>query len=222
MISIHTPTNKLQNSIDFYSKLGFKQLADQPVLFTDGKALVEINPDRHARAGIRIYGFHVPQTLKELAHITELQNGLLCADPNGVYIYMTASELPVKFSPEDKCFGVPGNYSGVCIETADLQRSLQFYETLGFTLHGTADSSYVPCSMGDFSIVLMKTQTCPHLFFNPSMTYFNSGKNPEIIASIRGLGIPITEEITVFNKEGIVDNIIIRDPGGYGFFVFND
>ena len=29
-------------------------------------------------------------------------------------------------------------------------------------------------------------------------------------------------KITQFNKEGIVDNVIIRDPGGYGFFIFND
>lgn len=46
--------------------------------------------------------------------------------------------------------------------------------------------------------------------------------NLAIIQKIRDLQIPITEEITHFNKEGIVDNIIIRDPGGLGFFIFND
>ena len=68
----------------------------------------------------------------------------------------------------------------------------------------------------------MAANSCPHLFFNPSLTYFNSGRNPEVIAGIRAAGIPISEEITIFNKEGRVDNIIIRDPGGYGFFLFND
>lgn len=43
-----------------------------------------------------------------------------------------------------------------------------------------------------------------------------------MIEAVRKAGIPITEEITHFNSEGIVDNIIIRDPGGYGFYVFND
>jgi len=71
-------------------------------------------------------------------------------------------------------------------------------------------------------VSIMKPNMCPHLFFNPSLTYFNGGKNPEIIEAIRKLDIPITEEITYFNKEGLVDNIIIRDPGGYGFFIFND
>jgi hypothetical protein len=54
------------------------------------------------------------------------------------------------------------------------------------------------------------------------MTYFNGGNNMAVIGKIRSARIPIAEEITHFNKEGIVDNIIIRDPGGYGFFVFND
>ena len=44
----------------------------------------------------------------------------------------------------------------------------------------------------------------------------------EVIGKVRELGIPIAEEITHFNKEGLVDNIIIRDPGGYGFFIFSD
>jgi hypothetical protein len=43
-----------------------------------------------------------------------------------------------------------------------------------------------------------------------------------VIQKIRDLNIPITEEITAFNTECIVDNVIIRDPEGFGFFVFND
>ncbi len=54
------------------------------------------------------------------------------------------------------------------------------------------------------------------------MTFFNGKDNLNLIAKIREAGIPITEEITHFNKENIVDNIIIRDPGGYGFFIFSD
>jgi len=54
------------------------------------------------------------------------------------------------------------------------------------------------------------------------LTYFNGKQNLKVIEQIRNNGISITEEITHFNKEGIVDNIIIRDPGGYGFFIFSD
>ena len=58
--------------------------------------------------------------------------------------------------------------------------------------------------------------------YNPSLTYFNGGKNLPVNAAIREAGIPITEEITHFNEDGIVDNVILRDPGGYGFYIFND
>ncbi len=71
-------------------------------------------------------------------------------------------------------------------------------------------------------ISIMKPMVCPHLFFNPGLTFFNGGKNLPIIQKIKTVGIPIAEEITVFNKEGIVDNVILCDPGGLGFFIFND
>ena len=63
---------------------------------------------------------------------------------------------------------------------------------------------------------------CPHLFFNPSLTYFNGGQNLPVIKAIREAGIPIAEEITHFNEEGVVDNVVLRDPGGLGMFIFND
>jgi hypothetical protein len=74
-----------------------------------------------------------------------------------------------------------------------------------------------------FSISLIALFSCPHLFYNPSLSYFNGKEGkPKVILQIRDLKIPITEEITAFNNNGIVHNIIIRDPGGLGFFVFND
>ena len=72
------------------------------------------------------------------------------------------------------------------------------------------------------NVSFMVPNVCPHLFFNPSFTYFNSGKNPEIIAKLREAKVPIKEEITLFNPNGEVDNVILQDPGGFGFFVFND
>ena len=75
---------------------------------------------------------------------------------------------------------------------------------------------------GSIGVSVMGVHSCPHLFFNPRLTYFNSGKTPMVIAKIRVAKIAITEEISVFNKEGSVDNVVLRDPGGTGFLVFND
>lgn len=225
-ITIHTPTNGIGNSIAFYQSLGFKQLSQQPVLFTDGRALIEINPDRYARAGIRLYNDSWQRevsVLDMITHVTHIQDGYLLGDPSGVCIYLSERPPVIDFTPAEASFGLIGNFAGLSLETTDMHRSSQIYQAIGFrNMGGSAEAGYVSLALDNFGISLMRPLSCPHLFFNPSMTYFNGGNNLAVIAKIREAGIPVAEEITHFNTEGIVDNVIIRDPGGYGFFVFND
>ena len=117
-----------------------------------------------------------------------------------------------------------GNFAGVSLETTAIKNSIQFWNILGFEQNmGSIESGWVSLVNKDgMSISLMAPLICPHLFFNPSLTYFNGTNNLNVIKEINARSIPITEEITHFNKEGIVDNIIIRDPGGLGFFLFSD
>ena len=54
---------------------------------------------------------------------------------------------------------------------------------------------------------------------------FQTAQGPYEMGEITAEGLntdPITEEITCFNSEGIADNVVLRDPGGTGFFIFND
>ena len=226
---VTTPTNKLENSIGFYEKLGFKKVdaAGQHV-YTDGKVIVEINPDRHARAGIRLYKSSWAaevDALGGLAAVNKLKDGgYLLSDASGVWIYLVESEPAFKAETAEASFSELGNFSGVTLETTDMKRSADIYRALGFAaVFGDDSQAYMSLALDEFSVTLMKANICPHLFFNPSISYFNGKEgNPKVIAKVRELGIPIAEEITHFNKEGKVDNIIIRDPGGYGFFLFND
>ena len=119
---------------------------------------------------------------------------------------------------------VLGNYMGLSLETPDMDKSAQLFEILDFkAVMGSAEQGWVVFQNADgLGISLMKPMSCPHLFFNPSLTYFNGQNNLAVIEKIRALDIPITEEITHFNEENKVDNIIIRDPGGLGFFLFSD
>jgi hypothetical protein len=226
LITILTPTNALQNSLDFYSKLGFRQLSEGPVVFTDGKALVEIDPDRYARAGIKLYKRNWKgdlEMLQMLTAVTRTQEGALLGDMNGVRISLCGLEPPPGILIEESSYSALGNFAGLSLETTDMDKSSAIYEALGFSrVGGSPEAGYISLALEDFTVNLMRPLSCPHLFFNPSMTYFNGKNNLAVIQKIRDLGIPITEEITHFNKEGIVDNVIIRDPGGYGFFVFND
>ncbi|HSP87405.1 MAG TPA: hypothetical protein VLN45_04685 [Ignavibacteriaceae bacterium] len=224
---IHTPTSKLETSISFYEKLGFKRLSENPIIFTDGKAIIEINPDRSARAGIKLFKESWTKEisqLKEITAVANLANGFLISDPSGVWIFLIETKEKPNYKTEDSSFSTLGNFAGLSLETTDFNRSANIYEVLGFTQSmGSIEYGYVSYkNSDDLTVTLMKALMCPHLFFNPSLTYFNGKNNLSVIEKIRSLNIPITEEITYFNKEGIVDNIIIRDPGGYGFFIFSD
>lgn len=236
-VTVHTPTPDLAASLDFYDKLGFRAGvnenadAEQSVILTCGAIEVEINPDRFARAGLRLtkssWDTEVAQ-LQEMTTVVPLEDGHLVVDPSGVWVYLTEGDEGAASDPEaaDKqC--LLGNFAGVSLETASLQASVDFWGVLGFATElgdeGVGDQGWVAGqSDSEFMICWMKPNSCPHLFYNPSLTFFNSGKNPEIIKEIRTAGIEITEEITVFSDTGDVDNVIVRDPGGYGFFVFND
>ena len=162
--------------------------------------------------------------LSKYTMVHEIPKGFLLNDLNGCWIYLIESDFPVVENAKGKNTAYPGNFSGLSLESTDTQRSLSIWEVLGFKIKiGNLNGGYIVLENSDgFNVSIMKPLTCPHLFFNPSMTYFNGGKNLENIKNIRAANIPITEEITHFNEEGIVDNIIIRDPGGYGFFIFND
>ncbi|MDP1744680.1 MAG: hypothetical protein Q8L90_03830 [Bacteroidota bacterium] len=225
---IHTPTNKIENSYSFYERLGFKVISKEtPLIVTDGKAIIEVNPDRFARAGIKLFkkswAQEVPK-LKELTALINLPNGFLFYDPSGIAIYLIESDFNYPFMVADSSFSSLGNFAGLTLETADIKSSFIIYEILGFAKNmGAVEKGFVGLIGGDnFNIVLMSPLQSPHLFHNPSLTYFNGKKNLAVIKKIRELNIPIVEEISTFNKEGIVDNIIIRDPGGYGFFIFSD
>ncbi|WP_373524306.1 VOC family protein [Aquiflexum sp.] len=227
MISIsQSPTPNKLKSEEFYLNLGFKIVSNDPLIVNDGKAYIEINTDRYARAGVKLFKNNWKSEISKLQEniaITTFSDGYLLADPSGVWIYLM--EIPAPDFPvlEDKSFSILGNYAGLSLETTDIQRSIRFYETLGFKISsGSLEQGYVSLEREDFIISLMKPLSCPHLFYNPSLTYFNGKDNLAVIQKIRDLEILITEEITYFNKEGIVDNIIIRDPGGFGFFIFSD
>ena len=224
---IQTPSGNLQASIDFYQKLNFQIIPDdQRTFVTDGKALIEINADKYARAGIKIFRESWKETVANLEAETlvrKTEQGYLLSDPSNTWIYLMEGNNESTFAQAD-CFSTLGNYMGVSLETMDMDKSVRLWSILGFkkTMGDAAQGWVVYTNDDQFSISLMGPNSCPHLFFNPSLTYFNGGKNLPIIAKIRESGIPITQEVTHFNKEGIVDNVILRDPGGLGFFIFND
>lgn len=225
---IHTPARNLQKSLAFYQKLGFQLVPDDQTQFiADSQMLVELNTNHFARPGLKLYKESWMEEIEKLQSIRKLfflENGFLINDGNGCWVYLVEAIGPgMSALPVDQKSWL-GNFFGLSLEAADMEDSVRFWSILGFSLkQGKIGDSYLVMENSEsFPISLMQPLSCPHLFFNPSLTFFNSGKNVEIIQRVREADIPITEEISYFSKGGEVDNIIIRDPAGYGLFVFND
>jgi len=225
---IQTCTGNLAESKTYYQKLAFTQLSeDKPTIFTDGKFLLEINPENTARTGLKLYQKDWTKTIQQLKEITavfDLEGGYLVSDPNGIKVYLMNGELEGDYQLKGESMAIPGNFSGLSIEAVDIEHTIKFWQTLGYRkTMGDIEKGWVAFENGStIGISIMKPMVCTHLFFNPGLNFFNGGNNLSIIQKIRAAGIPIAEEITVFNKEGIVDNVILCDPGGLGFFIFND
>jgi len=224
---VQTVTPALNDSTDFYSKLDFEILSQGGRTFAiDSNVAIEINTDRYARSGLKLYQADWTEqlaSLKEQTHVIAINGGHLLADPGNTWIYLMDGEGPnIKPTTEASALG---NYAGFSLEMVDLLKGIEIYKTLGFeSTGGDASQGWIALKNADDLVVsLMQPNTCPHLFFNPSLTYFNGKEgNPKVIEKLRERGIHLSEEITHFNKEGIADNVIARDPGGFGFFVFND
>lgn len=198
-----------------------------PTLLSDGKALIEVNPNRFARGGFKLFSEDWKNTVHQLEKMTTVFNidgGHLLSDPGGTWIYLIDDDSAYNYDFSNLSPSVLGNYAGLSLEVISVLPAMDIWQTLGFEKQsGSLEQGWISLSNSDgITLSLMGPNSCPHLFFNPSLTYFNGKENPAVIKRIRDLGIPITEEITVFNEEGLVDNIIIRDPDGYGFFIFND
>ena len=224
---IQSPTPKLEESLNFYKKLNFSEvdLNDEKYV-TDGKALIKINTSRYARPGVLLYRqdwSEVVEKAKSLVPVYEKNGESILADSTGSWIYLLSGDGPT-FKPQENCYSTLGNFAGMSLETISMSQSQKLWELFGFKVGmGGPDQGWMTMNdENNNSISFMHPNACPHLFYNPSLTYFNGANNPKVIQEIRDADIPITEEITFFNKNNEVDNVIIKDPGGLGFFIFND
>lgn len=223
---IQTPvTHNPDSTSDFYKRLGFEEITNgDDQYFTDGLAVIAVNPDRKARTAVRLFGSNWESCLDKLREVVEVHEDsgtYICSDPSGVRVHL---EPENEFEVAGQPISSLGKFAGLSIETTEFSRCLQFWQALGYEAScGDPAHGWVGLEKkGSVGISIMKFGACPHLFFSPGLTYFNSGRNLENIAHIREAGIEITEEISCFNPDSVVDNVVIRDPGGTSFFVFND
>ncbi|MCB0738320.1 MAG: hypothetical protein KDC92_12455 [Bacteroidetes bacterium] len=224
LLQVNTPN--LEKSIAFYNQIGFqyKELYEKHFV-SDGKNVIYINEAKTARAGIVFNGANmqlIDAITSKYAH-TNANRETILADPSGTFIYLVQDEFQIpEFVNKNSLLG---NAAGVSLEMVDVELGMKLYTNLGFSkTQGDLTNGWVLLQhFTGFGLSIMAPNACPHIFHNPSLTYFNGKEGNEIvIANLRESNISFAEEITAFNKEGKVDNVILTDPAGFGFFVFND
>ena len=225
--SVFISTVDLEKSKSYYKKLGIKTLNNHPCILTNGKFIIELNNHKFSRNGIKIvkdsWKNEIETLRSEYAYFT-IDNGYLVIDNNNTWVYLIeGSDLKISETTRQEASHL-GKFMGISLETASFIKSIDFWQKLGFVqVNGGIDQGWIAMANSDgFAVSFMLPNSCPHSFINPSMTFFNSGNNLENIKNIKEAGITIYEEVNEFNNEGIVDNIVLRDPSGYGIFVFND
>lgn len=219
-IIYQTPTPDLAASKSFFSKAGWKDVStDTQTLYQDGDQFVRINTAVHVRPGLVI---QASENENRPAIFQKIGDEWIAACPSNIWVYW---ENESQVYPEQSVQSHLGNLAGLTIETLKMTESLTFYTQLGFQVTG-GDAAHGFVSMKHdcgFGLTLLKAGMCPHLFLNPSISYFNGKEgNPVVIEKIRQENLTILQEVDHFNENNIVDNLILREPGGMGFFIFND
>lgn len=229
MLTIRTPTPDPARSRAFYQALGYTPVeGGDGLVVTDGQVVVVIDADRRARPGVTLHGEDrwrsALDALRALTPLHEAEAGWLLNDLAGCWIRLVSTPSPAAGGGPDAGPSILGDFAGLSLEATDVRRTAAVWQALGFTVSGGGvEQPWVALrDPHGFAVSLMRPLSCPHLFFSPSLTYFNGGRNLQVIEEIRAAGVAIAEEVTVFNDEGVVDNVILQDPGGYGIFVFND
>ena len=222
----NTPTPNMEQSKNYFSKLNFDlhQYGDTCYVY-DQQLCISITEDRKQRSGLCFIKSSWTEELDKLrifATVHSVGGAHYLAGPSGSWIQLKeGKEIELPASQKKSLLG---NFAGLSLETMDMALSARIFACLGFEHSmGEIEKGWLSYSdQFENTVSLMSPFACPHLFSNPSLTFFNGAENPKIIQAVRDLAVPILEEVTAFNKEGVVDNIILREPGGYGFFVFND
>ena len=92
-VVIQTPTPDILKSKTFYTKMGFTQITNSNA-FTDGKSIIEINPERFARPGIKLIAeswSNEVEVLNSITKVIKTDTGYLLGEketlPDGRYVF---------------------------------------------------------------------------------------------------------------------------------------
>lgn len=228
---INTAAQNIERLHHFYDQVGYQSIDEHGSFRYDGQALIHLDGTNEARTSIHMYADKLETIVAKIINlgynVIQQSESIGFSDPNGVkWKLYEFDEYPDIHFNRDFEMSLLGKYFGLGIESFEYERSIEFYKALGYKIISgdPANKSYLSLAQeGCHDLTLFYPGSCPHAFYNPSLTFFNGKKgNPVLIDKMRSVNIQFTEEVTVFSDDGAVDNVIVEDGGGLHFFVFND
>lgn len=223
ILCVTTPAPRPAESLSALARLGFEPVDGSAGLLSDGAAALAMDGAPAGRLGLRVWRSALAEGAEpwiERQGPVAFEGGRLLQAPSGARVEVLDGDPPaLELSDRGR---VLGGFAGVSLESPSLARSLEFWGALlGASLSaGGAEQGWVTARVeGGPDLSFMAPFACPHSFVNPSLTYFNGGRNAEVIADLERRGAPVFE---VVGGDDPAENVILREPGGVGFFVFND
>jgi catechol 2,3-dioxygenase-like lactoylglutathione lyase family enzyme len=226
----------LRQSLQFYEKLGYKQLTDttsptqHDALLTDGMILLSLRVGSAWKAVLTYFAENVAEkvdgferlgvSFDEKHEAGGKITGASLTDPNGLQVdLIQAAPSQVPKLP-GKPISKAGQFGELSIETEDVRASLDFWTRLGFE-----PTQYMPASPDSWASIadgllmlgIYSQGYCPHIIKTPSITYFDA-EAAQRIRKLKEEGMKFVQELP--GENGETGHAIAQAPDGQLLFLF--
>lgn len=221
----------LKESIQFYEKLGYKQLTgttsptQHDALLTDGLILLSLRVGSAWKATLVYFAENVAEQVESFERLgvsfdEKHETGATLTDPNGLQVELIQAEPSQVPKTPGKPISKAGQFGELSIETEDVRKSLDFWTKLGFE-----PTQYMPASPDAWASIadgllmlgIYSKGHCPHIIKTPSITYFEAEAS-ERIRQLKAEGMTFAQELP--GENGETGHAIAQAPEGQLIFLF--
>ncbi len=222
-ISVYTPN--IQESLEFYQRLGFAQAetgdvwSHRYVAITDGRLFLGLHEYEFASPSLTYVRPNLSTHLEALvAHGVRFEfektgdeqfNEVGFLDPDGQMVTLlearTFSPLPVTAAEESRC----GHFSEYAVPSRNIETAIVFWEPLGFVTTRREDKPF-PSATLTSDLINLGFYQLPELrapalsFVEPDMA--------ERIANLESDGLEVNRDLP--GREAADENAVLRSPEG--------
>jgi len=206
----------------FLDILGFRVIEsdETSTLLTDGNLYFDL---RRSKQNTTMVSYCVNDigNAVEMAQNLEIEiaemspHHVIMREPNGLLILLAGPGVISLREFDRNPMSIAGTLYEVSVETSDMERSIAWWQNVGFKVL-TRQQTWCTLDDGNLKIGLYEKGSCPHLFRNPSITYFEPDM-AERIATLKGRGLTFAQEEGEIGMKG---HAIAESPDGQYFFLF--